>query len=66
MLNGVFTIQGSDYWRIEDVDRMQREMEDGTYSPLAVLRRFDIAVNTAVCDQGAVRRLVEALNGTTL
>lgn len=62
MLNGGFTFQNSQYWRIDDLRRMQHEHDNGTYDPIATLQRFDIAINKATCTYDEVQIVVDALN----
>ena len=62
-LNGQFTVNGVTYWRIEDVERMQRQMEDGTYSPVEHIQQFGVAVNATDISHEHVREMVAALNG---
>lgn len=64
MLNGQFSIAGETYWRIDDMERMEQEMGDGTYDAIKMIRRFDMAVNVRSVPGGAdaMRILVNHLN----
>lgn len=62
MLNAGFKLNGEDYWRVDDLDRIEADTEAGTYSPLDCLRRFGIAISQHNCDYETARKLVDAMN----
>jgi len=62
MLNGPFKLNGEDYWRVDDMDRMQAESSAGTYDVLAQIKRFGVAINQHNCDHAMARKLVDAMN----
>lgn len=53
LLNGQFSIAGETYWRIDDMERMEQDMLDGTYDAIKMLSRFDMAVNVKSVPGGA-------------
>lgn len=62
MLNGGFTFQGEQYWRVDDLDRMQAEEEAGTYSAIAHLKRFGIAISQHNLTREQAQKMVDAIN----
>ncbi len=62
MLNGQFLFQGEQYWRVDDMDRMQEEDEAGTYNTLRHLSRFGIAINAHNVSPELARQMVDAIN----
>lgn len=54
MLNGQFTINGQDYWRIEDTDNL--------FVGLSAIQKFHIAVNTDTVPAERIGAFIEHLN----
>ena len=62
MLNGGFHLQGEDYWRVDDMDRMQAEERAGTYHAITHLQRFGVAINKHNVSQEQALAMVGAMN----
>lgn len=62
MLNSWFTLHNQEYWRVEDIDRMERDEAKGLLTALKHITSFDIAVNKRAMDLTAMRSLIDHLN----
>lgn len=62
LLNGIIVLNGQDYYRVDDTNRMSEEMGKGTFNAVENMKRSGILINTHNVTAKQAQKIVAEIN----